>query len=164
MTHLKTRQVAIVVALLASNSSYGVTPRVHTIVNKGTVFEHFEVVLSKKNLLLPREVKNRERLDETTDNFKYGQFEVFIPTRLLTLPLNCKGNYIVRMPQTLDEDKAAIKRKQALYYTIRDARTSGEGAVRVVLAMVDNEGYACNLFFRDDRRGRYVDYVGKLRS
>jgi hypothetical protein len=103
------------------------------------------------------------RLDDTAGNFKYGQFEVFIPANTLTLPLNCKGNYIVRMPQTLDENRTEIQRKQSLYYSIKDAKTAKKRAVRVVLEMSSAPGYACNLFFRDDGSGRYVDYIGKIR-
>jgi hypothetical protein len=164
MKHRKFGYTAILMAFFASNSSYGVTPKIHTIVNRGTVFQHIEIELSKRNILLPRDIANREQLDETTDNFKYGQFEVFIPAKFLTLPLHCKGNYIVRMPQTLDGNRAEIERKQALYYAIRDAKTGRKKAVRVVLEMSRAEGYACNLFFRDDAQGRYVDYVGKIKS
>lgn len=131
--------------------------------SNGVVFQHFEFALSESNVLLPKEIKNRERLDETADNFKYGQFEVFIPAKFLTLPLKCKGNYIVRMPQTLDEDRAEIERKQSLYYSIRDAKETNKKMVRVVLEMTNASGYACNLFFRDDEKGRYVDYLGRIR-
>jgi hypothetical protein len=163
MKHLKLECAALLAALFASNSSFGTTPQIHTVVNKGTVFQHFEIELSESNILLPKDIKNRERLDDTAGNFKYGQFEVFIPAYALTLPLNCKGNYIVRMPQTLDENRAEIQRKQSLYYSIKDVKTAKKKAVRVVLEMSSAPGYACNLFFRDDGKGRYVDYVGKIR-
>ena len=154
---------AIFASLFAANFSFGATPQIHTIVTKGTVFRHFEIELTENNTLLPKDIKNRVRLDDTADNFKYGQFEVFIPANSLNLPLKCKGNYIVRMPQTLDKNKAEIQRKQSLYYSIEDAKTKGKKAVRVVLEMSSYPGYACNLFFRVDGKGTYVDYVGKIK-
>ena len=164
MKHLKPRCAALLAALFASNFSYGAAPKIHTIVNNGVVFQHFEFLLSESNILLPKDIKNRDRLDETSDKFKYGQFEVFVPSKFLTLPLKCKGNYIVRMPQTLNENEVEIERKKSLYYSIRDATKAKKKAVRVVLEMSNASGYACNLFFRVDGKDKYVDYVGKIRS
>jgi hypothetical protein len=164
MRQLNLGHAALLAALFASSASYGVTPKIHTVVNKGMVFQHFEIELSASNILLPKDIKNRERLDDTAVNFKYGQFEVFIPAKTLTLPLKCKGNYIVRMPQTLDKNRREIERKQSLFYAIRDAKIANKKPVRIVLEMSNYEGYACNLFFRDGGEGRYVDYVGKIRS
>jgi hypothetical protein len=157
-------QVVVLLSLLVSNPSYGIEPKVHTVESKGTVFRHFEIELSVSNTLLPKEINSRERLDDTADNFKYGQFEVFIPAKYLKLPLRCKGNYIVRMPQTIDGDKQEIERKQSLYYAIRDARQGRSESLRVVLEMSYAPGYACNLFFREDGKGKYIDHVGKIRS
>lgn len=135
MKYLRRECVALLAALFASSSSFGLTPKIHTVTTNGAKFQHFEIEFSANNILLPQDVKGRQRLDDTADNFKYGQFEVFIPSIHLTLPLKCKGNYIVRMPQTLDENRAEIQRKQSLYYSIKDAKIKGKKAVRVVLEM-----------------------------
>lgn len=153
----------ILIAAFASSPSYAIEPKIYTVVRKGVAFRHFEVELSSTNTLLPRDIRRRERLDETAENFRYGQFEVFIPPPSLTLPNRCKGNYIVRMPQTLDQDKQEIKRKQTLYHRISDAQHDSTKTVRVVLELSNDADYACNIFFRTDSRGRYIDYVGEIR-
>jgi len=139
-------------------------PEIHTVIGKnGLKFRHFEIQLSSENTLLPGDPKNnRKRLDEYSENFKYGQFEVFIPEKSLSLELGCKSNYIVRMPMTLDLlQKTSITQKQALFYAIKKAVESKTGTVHVVIELTYNEG--CNLFFRDGPGGRYIGYVGAIR-
>lgn len=159
----KIRHAALLATVFASNFAYGAVPKITTVITNGTVFQHFEIELSKNNVLLPADVNNRERLDDSAENFKYGQFEVFISEKNLKLPLQCKRNYIVRMPQTLNENRDEIERKQSLYYAIKNAKIAGKKTVRVVLEISSDPDYACNLFFRSDGKGRYVDYVGKIR-
>jgi len=139
-------------------------PEIHAVTGKnGIKFRHFEIQLSSENTLLPGDPKiHRKRLDEHSENFEYGQFEVFIPAKSLGLGLGCKSNYIVRMPMTLDRSqKTSIKQKQALFYAIKKAVESKTGTVHVVIELTYNEG--CNLFFRDGPGGRYIDYVGAIR-
>jgi hypothetical protein len=147
-----------------SFSTMAVTPDIVTVTGKnGVKSRHFAFSLNKDNVLLPREVSSqRERLDETAENFQYGQFEVFVPAQALQLPMGCKTNYIVRMPQTLDlESTAEIKAKQALFSALKDVRSGKLEQQSVVIEM--NYGKGCNLFFRSGSGGRYVDYVGPVR-
>jgi hypothetical protein len=155
---------ALLPSLLLSHNALAVTPTLHTVVSGGVTFQHFEMALSHANTLLPdHPAIHREQLDETSDNFDYGQFEVFIPVRELTLPaMTCKSFWIVRMPMTLEKEKVAdIKAKQALFFAIKKAVKSRSGAVRVVIETGDSGG--CNLFFRDGPSARYIDYVGPIR-
>lgn len=161
-SHIITSAVGVL-AVFTSRPSDAVEPKIYTVVSKGVTFRHFEVELSSKNTVLPRNISGRERLDDKSENFKYGQFEVFVPPTWLSLPNRCKNNYIVWMPQTLDEDKHEIERKQTLYYRIQHAHHDSTKVVPVVLGLSGDPAYACNLFFRTDSRGRYIDYVGKLR-
>jgi hypothetical protein len=163
MRRYRLTSAVVLIAVFASSPSNAAEPKIYTVVSKGVIFRHFEVELSSTNTVLPRDITGRERLDNTSENFKIGQFEVFIPPASLTLPNHCKGNYIVRMPQTLDEDKHEIERKQMLYYRIQHAQHDPTEVVPVVLELSNDPAYACNLFFRTDARGRYIDYVGKVR-
>ncbi|MDY0973987.1 hypothetical protein SOM61_03345 [Massilia sp. CFBP9012] len=153
----------ILIAAFASSPSDAVEPKIYTVVSNGVKFRHFEVDLSSTNTLLPRDITGRERLDDTSENFKYGQFEVFIRPTSLSLPNRCNGNYIVRMPQSIDEDGHEVERKQKLYYQIEQAAHDPVKVVPVVLELSEDPAYACNLFFRTDARGRHIDYVGKIR-
>jgi len=139
-------------------------PEIHAVTGKnGVKFRHFEIHLSSENTLLPGDPKiNRKRLDEYSENFEYGQFEVFIPAKSLSLGLGCKSHYIVRMPMTLGlGQKTSIKQKQELFYAIKKAVESKTGTVHVVIELTYNEG--CNLFFRDGPGGHYIGYVGAIR-
>ncbi len=155
---------ALLPSLLLPQGTSAATPQLHTVVSGGVTFQHFEIELSHANTRLPDDPGiHREQLDENSDNFDYGQFEVFIPVRDLSLPaMTCKRLWIVRMPMTLDKARVAdIKTKQALFVEIKKAVESRSGAVRVVLQRADNG--PCNLYFRDGPGGRYVDYVGPIR-
>lgn len=151
---------AIITPLIAHASA----PKIHTITRGGTTFRHFELVLSSENTLLPNAPQiRRERLDENSKNFEYGQFEVFIPAKNLDIELGCKSNYIVRMPMTIEKEKDSdIKAKQALFFAIKKAVETRTGSVRVVLEITYEKG--CNLFFRDGPNGRYIDYVGPIKQ
>ncbi|MRW89031.1 hypothetical protein GJ699_03445 [Duganella sp. FT80W] len=151
---------AIMAPLLAVASA----SEIHTITRNGTKFRHFEVALSSENTLLPNALEiRRERLDENSKNFNYGQFEVFIPARDLDIGLGCKSNYIVRMPMTIEKEKTAdIKAKQAVFFAIKKAVETKTGSVRVVLEITYDKG--CNLFFRDGPGSRYIDYVGPIKQ
>lgn len=127
----------------------------------GIRFRHFGFELTRGNLLLPASIRGREALDETAENFRYGQFEVFVPVRALSLGTGCKGLFIVRMPQTLDLAKTEeIAAKQDLFTRIREVAEGGREKLAVVIELGDSP---CNLFFRADSGGAYVDYTGPLR-
>lgn len=144
--------------------SHAAKPVVHTVMTNGVAFHHFEIELSAANTLLPKDVKGRDHLDDSSrGHFDNGQFEVFIPAKHLDLGLACKNRFIVRMPMTLDADKPEVKRKQSLFYAIKKAVETGQGSVSVVLELQRDPYYACNLFFRTNGAGRYVDYVGKIK-
>lgn len=152
-------QICILGVLAIPLASLATTPEIHTITRNGTKFRHFEMTLSSSNTLLPNDPSiRRQRLDQSSKNFEYGQFEVFIPAKELDIGLGCKTNYIVRMPMTLSlENSVEIKEKQALYFAIKKAIEAKIGAVRVVIEISYDTG--CNLFFRNGPGGRYIDYV-----
>ncbi len=153
-------QILVFAALAMPLVAVANSPEIHSISKNGTTFRHFELILSSTNTLLPSDPRvRRERLDESSKNFEYGQFEVFIPANELNIGLGCKTNYIVRMPMTLALEKTTeIKEKQALFFAIKKAVEAKAGAVRVVIEISYDKG--CNLFFRSGPGGRYIDYVG----
>lgn len=68
------------------------------------------------------------------EQFKYGQFEVFVPVTAIDLPTTCAKYYILRMPQTMDSNqKAELQREQQLYFDIARVVKDKVGTVRVVL-------------------------------
>lgn len=151
------------------------SPKIYEVMGKnGLHFQHFEFLFSYQNTVLPRDSRleslNRfkaDPLDEKSDNFKYGQFEVFIPVATLNLHTSCKKFYIVRMPQTLNiEEKAKIEKKQNLFLAIQKAVRTKKGSVKAIIDNTESaEKYSpCNLYFRSNSNGDYVDYVGRLRS
>lgn len=144
-------------------SAWAITPEIQSTTYKsGATFHHFQLELTKENLLIPSDFPDRKKLDETATNYKYGQFEVFIPTKYLQLPMDCKTNYIARMGQTLGKGKESlIQEKQDLYKSLVDVYKGKKEAVKVVFEMTYRSG--CNIFFRTSR-GKYIDYLGAAKK
>ena len=153
-------KIFVLAALVIPVVAVANSPEIHSVNKNGTKFRHFEMMLSSTNTLLPSDPRiRRERLDESSKNFEYGQFEVFIPAKELDIGLGCKTNYIVRMPMTLALERTTeIEEKQALFFAIKQAVEAKAGTVRVVIEISYDTG--CNLFFRSGPGGRYIDYVG----
>ena len=149
--------------LVVCSSAWSVTPEIHSATYKsGATFYHFQIELNKENLLLPRDFPNREQLNDASDQFKYGQFEVFIPAKYLQLPMGCKSNYIARMGQTLGRgNEALIQEKQDLYKSLVDVYEGKLEAINAVFEMTYKSG--CNIFFRTSK-GKYVDYLGAAKK
>lgn len=138
-------------------------PKIHSVTYKsGITFYHFEFQFKPENTRMPKDFPARKQLDDKAMNFKYGQFEVFIPARFLKLPQACTTNYIVRMPQTLDLELGAafITEKQALYNRIAQVVAGTRDSYNAVIEISHESG--CNLFFRT-AKGRYIDYLGPLK-
>jgi len=156
-------RIVLGILLVVCSSTWAITPEIHSITYKsGATFHHFQLELTKENLLLPSDFPDRKQLDDTTDNFKYGQFEVFIPAKHLQLPMGCKSNYIARMGQTLGRGKEnLIKEKQNLYKSLVEVYEGKLEAVNAVFEMTYKNG--CNIFFRTSK-GRYVDYLGTVKK
>ena len=108
---------------------------------------------------MPSDFPSRKQLDDQAENFIYGQFEVFIPASEITLPLGCKTNYIVRMPQTLSQE-AFIGAKQDVYRKIKQVASGALNEYDAIIEITYQSG--CNLFFRT-AYGKYIDYTGVLR-
>ena len=103
-------------------------------------------------------------LDEQSDNFNCGQFEVFIPVDLFPLSKEKRGFMILRMAQTLSCEGRAnkfIRGKQDLYFRIKEMVESGVGVVEVIVELP--RYLERNIYFRA-ARGRYIDYVGQLKK
>lgn len=153
--------VSLIPALL-----FAQPPEIHTISGKyGMRFQHFEFQFTPENTVLPGDPRlTREPLDESSENFTYGQFEVFIPAEKLTLEMGCKRFYIVRMPMTLDRGaQDYIREKQDLFRAIKNVVVSKSGSVRAVIEITTGYEEGCNLFFRDGPRSKYIDYVGPIK-
>ena len=148
--------------MILSVPSWGITPEISTVTYKsGATFHHFELELTKDILLLPKDFPERKQLDETTENFKYGQFEIFIPAQSLDLPMGCKTNYIARMGQTIGRNKESlILEKQDLYRSLVDVYEGKRTSVKAVFEMSYKNG--CNIFFRTSK-GKYVNYIGSAK-
>lgn len=148
------------VLLSACGAAMAATPGSVTAGGKsGETPRHLELRLTQGNVLLPKDVPNRrERLDEKSENFLFGQFEVFIPAKAIPLDGGCAGNYIVRMPQTIDRKIADdIREKQALYAEIQRVAQGRQEQVAVVIDLRHKKG--CNLFFRTDKNGKYLNHA-----
>ena len=105
-------------------------------------------------------------LDEQSDNFNCGQFEVFIPVDLFPLSKEKRGFMILRMAQTLScegRTNKFIRGKQDLYFRIKEMVESGIGVVEVIVELPPPGYLERNIFFRA-ARGRYIDYVGQLKK
>ena len=136
-------------------------------------YRHIKLKLTPENTILPsnpeiikklgmsRTHQNyRQRvLDDKSDNFNYGQFEIFIPVAAFPLVDHKKGYMILRMPSTSSRAKKNfIEEKQNIYHRIVEMMNDKEGSVEVVVELPDP--IERNIFFRD-AGGRYVDYVGQ---
>ncbi len=103
-------------------------------------------------------------LDEQSDNFNCGQFQVFIPVDLFPLSKEKRGFIILRMSQTLScegRTNKFIRGKQDLYFRIKEMVESGVGVVEVIVELP--RYLERNIYFRA-ARGRYIDYVGQLKK
>jgi hypothetical protein len=137
------------------------------------VYRHINLILTPENTILsndPRITKKlglsrkpqnyrQNILDEKSENFTSGQFQVYIPVEQFPLAKPKKGYMILRMPSTSPSNKIFIKEKQDLYLRIVEMIKNNTGSVSVVVEIPDSKPH--NLFFRD-ARGRYVDYVGQF--
>ena len=156
-------RIILLMLLTVCSSTWAITPEIQSTTYKsGATFNHFQLELTKENLLLPSNFPDRKKLDETATNFKYGQFEVFIPAEYLRLPMGCKTNYIARMGQTLGKGKEhLIQEKQDLYKSLVDVYNGKKEAVKAVFEMTYKGG--CNIFFRTSK-GKYIDYLGAAKK
>lgn len=152
-------RIVLGMLLAVCSSVWAVTPEIHSVSYKsGATFHHFQLKLTKENILLSSDFPDRKQLNDTADNFKYGQFEIFIPAKYLQLPMGCKSNYIARMGQTLGRGKEAlIQEKQNLYKSLVEVYEGKLEAVDAVFEMTYKTG--CNIFFRTSK-GKYIDYIG----
>ena len=155
------RKILLSLICFASFSSVAVEPKIHSVTYKsGATFMHFQFEFTHENIRLPKDFSNRKQLDDSTENFKYGQFEVFIPSQYLQLPQNCKTNYIARMGQTLELSKESeIKEKQELYFTLVEVAQGNLISKNVTFEIYYKKG--CNIFFRTFN-GKYISYLGKI--
>ena len=142
--------------------TFAVEPEIYSITYKsGKTFKHFKFQFTPETIKLPKEFPTRKQLDEKAINFRYGQFEVFIPAEHLNLPQACRSNYIVRMPQTLDlSKKMYIKEKQDLYFQLKKVALGSLDKYSAVIEITYKKG--CNLFFRT-AKGKYIHYAGTLK-
>lgn len=154
-------RLVVIVAILLSDKSHAVTPEIHTSKGRnGIVFRHFEYVLTPDNTVLKVDHVARELLNENSEQFKYGQFEVLIPVNAINLPSNCQRYFIARMPQSIDlENHQEIQSKQTLFFKIKHMLETKTGEIPVVFEYPKD----CNIFFRSSN-GRYIDYVGQLKN
>lgn len=154
---------SLTLLLLLVGKTCATEPIIHKLTYpSGASFQHFQLSLTAKNLLLPQDIIHRAKLDEHAKNFRYGQFEIFIPATQLKLQQDCQTNYIARMPQTLDVTKqTAIAEKQQLFFRLKDIYLGKAEPIIVVFEAPYSKG--CNIFFRH-YRGQYIDYIGPLKS
>ena len=139
------------------------------------IYRHILLTLTPTNCLLPNDPKivkhlglsnqnqnyRKHILDEKSDNFTTGQFQVYIPVSKFPLVNHKKGYMILRMPSTLADNKESyISEKQELYFRIQKMMKEQKGTVDVVVELP--EPIRRNLFFRD-AGGRYVDYIGQFK-
>ena len=140
------------------------------------VYRHIVLELTPKNCVLPNDpiiinhlgLSNRSQnyrkhiLDEKSENFKTGQFQVYIPVSMFPLVQETKGYMFLRMPSTLSSDNTAfVTEKQELYFRIKKMIQEKKGSVQVVVEIPD--GMRRNIFFRQ-ASGRYIDYVGQYKK
>ena len=140
------------------------------------IYRHMLLELTPENCLLPNDpiiikhlgLSNNSQnyrkhiLDEKSENFTSGQFQVYIPVSMFPLVQETRGYMILRMPSTLSAKKTAyIKDKQDLFFRIKKMKQEQKGSVEVVVEIPDF--LRRNLFFRQ-AGGRYVDYVGQYKK
>ena len=116
-----------------------------------------------KKLSLSRTPQNYRQsiLDENSEHFTTGQFQVYMPVHLFPLNPDTEGYMILRMPSTLSTKPSAreyIAQKQELYFKIVQMMAEKKGEVEVVLEL--SQSGPRNLFFRD-AGGKYINYVGQ---
>lgn len=166
-------------------------PVYHSIGNYGFVYRNFKFKLTSNNVLLANDSKVVKELglkrdpdnyrdqiiDEKSDNFiTYGQFEVFIPVKFFPLVDHKKGYIIVRMSQTLVDNKYSndskdpekykyVKEKQALYQKIKKMVLTSEGSVEIILEFPHHNSKEINrnISFRS-AHGKYINYIGQLKN
>ena len=171
----------------SNQARYGKDPKPDEIVNGVAIYhsvgrfktyKHIKLTLTSDNIVLsndPEVVKKlslsrtpqdyrQNILDENSENFKTGQFQVYMPVNLYPLNPDTKGYMILRMPSTLSKKPMAkeyIAQKQALYFKIVEMMAEKKGEVEVVLEL--SESGPRNLFFRD-AGGKYINYVGQYKK
>jgi len=146
-------------------------PIKHTSQGKYRTYVNYHFYLTPNNTILPNDPRSPIKdltdnyrddiLDETADNFSYGQFRIFIPSNFTSLSAEC--DFLnVSMPQTLERDDKpeAVIEKQNLYLEIKNMVESQQGYVPVVLEEFSDGYQPCKLFFRVGN-SKYVNYVGQ---
>ena len=152
---------------------------IYTAKGKYWDYYHIKFTLTPDNTLLT--LKGYYKYGPSKYEFEDGMFQVFIPKNKFPIPApNCKEYIILRMPGTLDDSphkEQYVAEKKALFDRIKEMKESGKGQVDVVIQLnesnfgikvksknplkVEIEG--ANVFFRD-AHGRYIDYVGPLKT
>ena len=161
-------------------------PEAYTSQGKYKVYTHYVFYLTPTNTILPGDPRSPYQdqtsnyrddiLDEHSENFKYGQFEVFIPVKNFPFKKHCNNTIVLRMGQThLDKnwmkddhplidhpdletiEREYIKESQDLYFKIKDMVVNNKGNVRVIIEL---HSFGCTAFFRS-AYGKYIDYTGQ---
>jgi hypothetical protein len=192
--------ILLIIVLCNLSFLYAEDTQIHKTTTNGMVYYHIKYILTPENTLLPNDPKavaelglkrdavnyRKEIIDEQSINFKkYGQFEIFIPVEKFPYASHKSGYVILRMGQTLVDNKYSdhfkdpkrydyVAEKQALYNRIKAMKESGKGGVEVIIELnpyievksenpLELELTQRNVSFRT-AHGRYIDYVGQLYS
>ena len=178
--------IFIVPALALSEEKYRIRSghKVFESVSNGLKFFHFQFELTPNNTVMPTDARILRRgyeknaknyrmaiLDEKSEAFKHGMFQVFLPAGLFPFTSSGDGYVILRMPQTLSIERRRAKRyvqaKQDLFYRIRNMVENRKGSIDVIIELPGRDNLMLpvrrNVFFRSGG-GAYINYVGQYKG
>jgi len=147
-------------------------------VSKGKYKDYYHIQLDIKNIpyTFSKDEKGNLYKDYTQEMLvnNGGQFEILIPVDQFPVPSpNCSKNIILRMPWTnpaSSKSKTFLSEKYELFEDLK--RKDGDLTVAIELNPYINvvsqnplklELKNCNVFFRHSK-GKYIDYVGKIKK